>query len=131
MTNAEIIFKAEQALAEAGKIRYTGRVIGTVTDDEGNVSPLKETEAIHTYKEWQNLGMQVQKGQKAVAKFKIWMYNSKPKKLTKEEADTINSLVVNADGSNFAAEGQTITTGGRYYMKEASFFAASQVAAIA
>ena len=126
MTNAQIIFSAAQELAEEGKIKYTGRVLKAV-NASGEEVEIKETEDIHTYKEWQNLGMQVQKGQKAVAKFTIWMYTSKAAKLTKEQADSINATVINADGSK-AQEGDEVQTKGHYYMKEAAFFSASQVA---
>jgi hypothetical protein len=127
MTNAQIIYQVEQELAENGVIKYTGRILKAV-NELGEEITIKETEPIHTYKEWQNLGMQVQKGQKAVAKFQIWMWaKGKTKKLTKAEADNINSMVINADGSK-AQEGDEVEGQGHYYMKEAAFFSASQVA---
>ena len=128
MTNAQIIFSMSQELAEEGKIKYTGNII-KVKAAEGEEIEIQETEEIHTYKEWQNLGMQVQKGQKAIAKFTIWMYTSKSKKLTKEDADSINEIVINSDGSK-AQEGDEVQIKGHYYMKEAAFFSASQVAPI-
>ena len=131
MTNAQIIFNEAIALMNDGIIGTTGRQI--TVEYEKNGEKVKETinepEAIHTYKEWQNLGQQVQKGQKAIAKFTIWMYTSKTKKLTKEEAANINSIVINSDGSK-AQEGDEVQTNGHYYMKEAAFFSASQVAPI-
>lgn len=78
MTNAEIIFNASQSLAKDGIIKYTGREIEAV-DGEGNPTVIKETEPIHTYAAWKNLGYQVQKGQKAVASFKIWKHTSREK----------------------------------------------------
>ena len=126
MTNAQIIFMQSQELAEEGKIKYTGKIFKAV-NEAGEEIEIKETEEIHTYKEWQNLGQQVQKGQKAVAKFTIWMYTSKSKKLTKEDADSINEIMINSDGSK-AQEGDEVQTKGHYYMKEAAFFSASQVA---
>ena len=48
MTNAQIIFSAEQALAENGKIKYTGRTF-EAQDAAGNPVIIKETEAIHTF----------------------------------------------------------------------------------
>lgn len=127
MTNEQIIFSMSQELAEEGKINYTGRILKGTTPD-GQTVEIKETEEIHTYKEWQRLGMQVQKGQKAIAKFTIWMHaKGKTSKLTKEEADSINSIVINADGSK-AQEGDEVQSKGHYYMKEAAFFSASQVA---
>lgn len=127
MNNAQIIFSASQELAEDGKIKYTGRVIKAITPEGAEVE-FKETEALHTYKEWQRLGFQVKKGQKAVAKITIWNWTSKKEKLTKEEADHINATVINADGSK-AHEGDEVETKGHYYMKEAAFFSASQVEA--
>lgn len=112
MTNEMIIFNAAQDLAEEGKINYTGKVFKAV-DQEGNEIEFKETEGIHTYKEWQNLGMQVQKGQKAVAKITIWMFTNKPGKAAKAAAE---------------AEGKEAEADPHYYMKEAAFFSASQVA---
>ena len=127
MTNEQIIFSKGQELAEEGKIKYTGNIIKAKTA-EGEEIEIQETEEIHTYKEWQNLGMQVQKGQKAIAKFTIWMYaKGKTSKLTKKEADSINAIVINADGSK-AQEGDEVQAKGHYYMKEAAFFSASQVA---
>ena len=125
MNNAQIIFSAAQELAEEGKINYTGRILKAVTA-EGEEVEFKETEELHTYKEWQRLGFQVKKGQKAVAKITIWNWTSKKAKLTKEEADNINAMVVNADGSK-AQEGDEVETKGHYYKKEAAFFSASQV----
>ena len=129
MTNAQIIFNESITLMKEGQIGTTGRQITIEYEKNGEMvkETVNEPEAIHTYKEWQNLGMQVQKGQKAVAKFTIWMYTSKTKKLSKEDADAINTMVVNSDGSQ-AQEGDEVKTGGHYYMKEAAFFSASQVA---
>jgi hypothetical protein len=119
--------KTQEQVAEEGKIKYTGNIIKAKTA-EGEEIEIQETEEIHTYKEWQNLGMQVQKGQKAIAKFTIWMYaKGKTSKLTKKEADSINAIVINADGSK-AQEGDEVQAKGHYYMKEAAFFSASQVA---
>ncbi len=112
MNNSQIIFNASQELAEQGLIRYTGRTFKGV-DGEGNEVEIKETEEIHTYKEWQNLGMQVQKGQKAIAKITIWNFTNKPSKAAREEAEK---------------NGQEAQEKGHYYMKEAAFFSASQVA---
>lgn len=129
MNNAQIIFNESIELMKNGIIGTTGRQI--TIEYEKNGEKVKETinepEPIHTYKEWQKAGFQVQKGQKAIAKFTIWMYTDKTKKLTKEEADNINTMVINADGSK-AQEGDEVKTNGHYYMKEAAFFKASQVA---
>jgi hypothetical protein len=76
MTNAEIIFSAEQALAKQGIIKYTGREFEAV-NDKGETVMIKETEQIHTYATWKSLGYQVQKGQKAIANLKIWKHTTK------------------------------------------------------
>lgn len=84
MTNAQIIFNAAQALAEEGKIGYTGREFKAV-DADGNEMVVRETEPIHTYQTWKQLGYQVQKGQKAVAAILIWKHTVKVDKETGEE----------------------------------------------
>lgn len=105
MTNAQIIFNAEQELAEQGKIQYTGRTF-EAEDMVGNKVILKETEEIHTYQTWKNLGYQVSKGQKAVAKLRIWKHTTKHN----EENDQDES---------------------KMFMRMASFFSRGQVEAIA
>lgn len=104
MTNEQIIFSAAQQLAEAGAIKYTGRVF-KAKDAAGQVIELKETEAIHTYNAWKALGFQVQKGQKAVVKLTIWKHATKTDEETGEEES-------------------------RIFMKNAAFFSASQVEAV-
>lgn len=114
MTNAQIIFNEAMKLMNKGIIGTTGRKI-TLINEDGTKEQVDEPEEIHTYKEWQNLGMQVQKGQKAIAKFTIWMFTNKPSKAAKVAAK---------------AEGKEAETDPHYYMKEAAFFSASQVAPI-
>ena len=104
MTNEMIIANAAQQLAEAGAIKYTGRVF-KARDAAGQVIELKETEAIHTYNAWKALGFQVQRGQKAVAKLTIWKHATKTDEETGEEES-------------------------RMFMKTAAFFSASQVEAL-
>lgn len=106
MTNADIIFNESQKLAKEGIIAYTGREF-VFEDDNGNQIIVKETEPIHTYNAWKELGFQVQKGQKAVAQFVIWKYKASKNEETDEEET------------------------GKMFMKRASFFKASQVEAIA
>ena len=81
MTNAEIIFNAGQALAKQGIIGYTGNEFEAV-NDQGEPVMVKEPEPIHTYAAWKDLGYQVQKGQKAIASFKIWKHTTKENKET-------------------------------------------------
>ena len=107
MTNADIIFIESQKLAEKGIIQYTGRHIVCV-DANGNKRTVKETEPIHTYSVWKELGFQVQKGQKAVAQITIWKYKAGKHN---EETDTDETS--------------------RMFLKRASFFTRKQVEAIA
>ena len=132
MNNAQIIFNESIELMKNGVIGTTGRQITIEYEKDGEKvkETIQEPEAIHTYKEWQKAGFQVQKGQKAIAKFTIWMWTEKTGKMTKEQADNINSIMVNADGSPVAKEGDETKSNGHYYMKEAAFFKASQVAPI-
>ena len=111
MTNNQIIFAAEQELAEQGIIKYTGRVL-KMTTPEGMEIEIQETEALHTYKEWQQLGYQVQKGQKAITKLTIWNFTNKASKAVREAAEK---------------EGKEAPATAHYYMKESAFFSSSQV----
>ena len=113
MTNAQIIFMESQKLAEAGAIKYTGRIFEAI-DGQGNKITVKETEEIHTYNIWKQMGFQVQKGQKAVAKFTIWKHTG-----TKEDS------VKTVDGKEVAYIDK-----GHMFMKQAAFFSRSQVEAI-
>ena len=105
MTNEMIIFGESQRLANAGKIAYTGRVY-EMLDAEGNAITVKETEPIHTYNVWKEMGFQVQKGQKAITKLTIWKHTSKVNEETGEQEDP------------------------RMFMKTAAFFSRAQVEAI-
>ena len=101
MTNKQIIFNEEQKLAKQGKIKYTGRTV-IIQGMAENPVEFKETEQIHTFAAWKELGYVVCKGQKAVAKFPIWKYVSRKN----EETDEENS---------------------KMFMKVAAFFSSSQV----
>lgn len=113
MTNADIIFHESQRLAKEGRIKYTGREFKAV-DAAGTEIIVKETEPIHTYQIWRQLGYQVQKGQTAVAKITIW----------KHSAPKLETLPM-TDGSDVKYIDK-----GRMFMKTAAFFSQSQVAAI-
>lgn len=128
MNNAQIIFNESIELMKEGIIGTTGRQLTIEYEKDGEMvkEVINEPEPIHTYKEWQKLGLQVQKGEKAIAKFTIWMYTDKKSKLSSEDAAKINEI---AEGIN-AQEGEEISNNGHYYMKEAAFFKASQVAPI-
>ncbi len=104
MTNAQIIFNEGQRLAKEGVIGYTGKEF-TYTDADGNQQTIKETEPIHTYNAWKEMGFQVRKGEKAVAQFTIWKYRAQKNEETDEEEN------------------------GKMFMKRASFFTVRQVEA--
>lgn len=114
MTNAMIIFTASQELAKDGKIKYTGNEFKAV-DSTGKEITYKETEEIHTYAIWKEMGYQVSKGQKAVAKIMIWKHTGK-----KEDS------MVDSEGN----EAHYIDKG-HMFMKTAAFFSRSQVEEIA
>ena len=82
MTNAQIIFSNRVFLMEQGVIKG---IPGTalVWKDEQGEREIEMPEEIRTFDDWKRLGFIVQKGQHAVAKFKIWM----PKKGKKAEAE--------------------------------------------
>ncbi len=88
MNNAQIIFNESIDLMKDGIIGTTGRKITVEYEKDGEMvkETIDEPEEIHTYKEWQKLGLQVQKGEKAIAKFTIWMYTDKKSKLSAEDA---------------------------------------------
>lgn len=119
MNNAQIIFNESIELMKAGTIGTTGRQI-TIEYENEEGEKVKETinepEPIHTYAEWKKAGFQVQKGQKAIASFTIWMYTDDKKKKEGEQEKE--------------PEQEGLIKGGHYYMKKASFFKASQVAPI-
>lgn len=114
MTNNQIIFEESQKLAEAGIIEYTGRVFKAI-NAEGQEVEVKETEEIHTFADWKSRGYFVNKGEKAIARFTIWNFTTKPSKKTKAARE--------AAGKDTEAEDP------RYYMKEACFFKKSQTSA--
>lgn len=116
MTNEMIIFNASQKLAEEGKIRYTGRVFQG-QDEAGNPVEIRETEPIHTYAFWKAAGFQVIKGQKAVAKIRIWKHTVKQETIEAKN-DKGEDIQVTQDAA-------------KMFMKDASFFSLAQVEKIA
>ena len=97
MTNSMIILSESIQLMKNGVIEGTGEFF---TTDDGK--QLELPEAIHTYQGWKDLGYQVQKGEKAIAKFMIWKHTTKKNEETGEEKSNM-------------------------FMKKASFFKGSQV----
>lgn len=108
VTNSMIILEQSLALAEAGKIGYTGKTM--TVEINGEEVDLREPEQIHTYARWKAMGYQVRKGEKAIAKFKVWKHVAGKKK----EADS--------EEEKTAGAGR-----GRMFLKQAAFFSAAQV----
>lgn len=108
MTNREIVHEESQKLLKEGKIKPTGKVYHW-TDEEGMEHTYVESEAIHTFAAWKQLGYVVRKGEKAVAKFPIWKYTTK--KVEKDDG-------TEEDRSSM-------------FMKMSAFFSASQVEKLA
>lgn len=105
-TNNQIIFSVEQDLAEAGKIKYTGRVLQFL-DPSGATVEFNETESIHTFQYWKTNGYKVRKGEKAIARFSIWKHTNERETKT--------------------PDGETVIIPAKMFLKESCFFSASQV----
>jgi len=84
MTNAEIIFKNRIFLMEQGVIAGVDGTSVTIKDENGKRTILMPEE-IRTFDDWKRNGFIVQKGEKAIAKFQIWMPKKKKKKDEDEE----------------------------------------------
>ncbi len=110
MTNSQIIFNESVALMEKGIIGNTGNVL-LVEKEDGSKVPISEPEPIHTFSGWKALGFQVNKGQKAIAKFSIW--KCKPPSVSKDK-DT----------------GEEVEHGEQMFMTKAFFFKRDQVSLI-
>lgn len=72
MTNAQIIMSNRLFLMEQGVIKGIPGTSMTIKDENGERTVLIPEE-IRTYDDWKREGRQVVKGQKNVARFKIWM----------------------------------------------------------
>lgn len=77
MTNNLIIFQESLKLAEAGKIKFTGRTI--MVDLPTGRKEFPEPEELHTYATWKKLGRQVKRGEKSFP-ICIWKYAEKKAK---------------------------------------------------
>lgn len=103
MTNYEIIKSWRTDLLAKGKIKSIGTA--EVINENGETITVEIPEQIHTYAAWKELGYQVQKGEKAVAKFPIWKHTTK----TDEDGNVIKTSM---------------------FRKTAAFFTEAQVARI-
>lgn len=87
--------------------------------------------AVHTFDVWDKAGYRVRKGESAAFEARIWKYTEKKTgTYTEEEAAAINSMVVNADGSDMVQAGDEKTSHG-FIKKTAYFFTAGQVEKLA
>lgn len=117
MTNSQIVLIESVKLMEAGVIGTTGRIINVV-DATGNEIQIAEPEAIHTFATWKAMGYKVKKGSKAVAQFGIWKYRPGKKEVEMTNVETGETEKQEVDNS-------------KMFMKNASWFSASQVEKIA
>ncbi|MBR1527786.1 MAG: DUF3560 domain-containing protein [Oscillospiraceae bacterium] len=78
----------------------------------------------HTYQEWAKLGRQVKQGEHARFKARIWKYTEKHGEMTAEQAESLNAIMMNADGKQYQAGDET--TESRFVKKEAFFFGIDQ-----
>ena len=108
MTNEQIIENAKQKLLAEGILKPTGRTMLFRLDD-GSEIELPEAEEMHTFQAWKARGYYVRKGEKAVARLSIWKYITR-----KETIPMQDGTVQEQDAS-------------RMYLKDAFFFARSQV----
>lgn len=105
MTNEEIVMRESVELMKQGILASAGQFESE--DGDGNVIIVDIPEEIHTYQEWKLMGMQVKKGEHAIAKFPVW----KPVKGKKKADD----------------EQEQPSKNQRFIMCNASWFKGSQV----
>ncbi len=86
-TNSMIILLESVKLMEQGIIGGTGEMI-VYDDGKGNKKQVEMPELIHTYQKWKELGYQVRRGEKAIAKFPIWKYSESKRKDDNEQEKT-------------------------------------------
>ena len=108
MTNAEIIFSNRVFLMEQGLIKGVPGTSIKWKDEDGE-REIMMPEEIHTFRTWQKLGFQVQRGEHAVAKFPVWKFRAYGKKEDQEAGE----------------EEQPVK--GKCFMKVAFFFTIDQV----
>lgn len=109
MTNNMIIMVEKMKLADAGILKYTGRIIKGI-NLIGEEVEMPEIEEINTFLGWRALGYDVKKGEKARAQFPIWYYRN----TKKQEIDP--------DAGNKKGKARNDC-----YMRVASWFTADQV----
>ena len=109
ISNEQIIFSARVRLLAEGKLTTTGRQIDVI-NGQGESIAIEEPEELHTYKQWQALGQQVKRGEKAIARLVIWQRTGRPR----HDSDDSENPIIRIDE-------------GHFFRKESCFFAAHQV----
>jgi hypothetical protein len=109
-------------------IMWAGLEAGVFTaDDLSNYLFCCKMPQYHTFNEWKRRGYIVKKGSKAAFSCRIWDYKtSKAGTYTAEEAKMMNSIMINADGSQVVKEGDEKTRS-QWYKFNAYFFGPDQV----
>lgn len=115
MTNTEIIMQNRVFLMEQGVIKGIEGTRMLWKDEEGE-REIQMPEEIRTFDDWKRMGYMVQKGQKAIARFQIWMPKKKKKKEKEAEPERND---VEAEEKEESAKG--------FYKKVAFFFSLDQV----
>lgn len=96
-------------------------------EDLSNYLWLSKMPEYHTFNEWKRRGYIVKKGSKAAFSCRIWDYKtSKAGTYTAEEAKMMNSIMINADGSQVVKEGDEKTSS-QWYKFNAYFFGPDQI----
>lgn len=108
-------------------IMWAGIEAGVFTaDDLSNYLWLSKMPAYHTFNEWKRKGYIVKKGSKAAFSCRIWDYKtSKKGTYTAEEAAAMNTMIINADGSQIKEGDPKMQS--QYYKFNAYFFGPDQV----
>lgn len=107
MTNETITMNTSFALMEDGILKGSG-VFGKTEDG----TEVEFPEVIHTYNTWKKMGRQVKRGEKAIAKIRIWKCSTKTMKVTTNKGDEHDEDVR------------------RMFMKDAFFFTFDQTEAV-
>ena len=88
MTNREIILNERISLVKEGKIKGDENDIITLTKKDGTVEEIPYPEELYTFAALKNMGLKIKKGQKAIAKFKIWKHTIKKEEMTMKDGTT-------------------------------------------
>lgn len=109
ITNAMIVAMEQARLLEEGVLRYTGRTLHGFNILTQQEEDWPEIQPIHTFAKWKSMGYRVKRGEKAIAKFPVWKYQ------TKKPKDDETDGEVKKQGRGYC------------FMKESAFFTDEQV----